>query len=96
MTEQIGARIKEARLEAGMSQKALAEAVDGISASTISRAERGLKELTDEQLVAIAEATGSESLLSEVKGETPEVDAKEPKAPAAPAMDPSMGMGGMM
>ena len=67
MSEQIGASIKEARLAAGMTQKELAEAVDGLSASAISKAERGLKELTPEQIAAIAEATGSESLLGEVK-----------------------------
>ena len=66
MTEQIGAKIKEARSAAGMTQKELAEAV-GLSAKAISEAERGLKELTDEQLEAIAEATGAESLLGEAK-----------------------------
>ncbi len=63
MAETVGARIKEARLAAGMTQKELAEAVDGLSAKAISEAERDLRELTDEQLAAIAEATGSESLL---------------------------------
>ena len=90
MSEQIGASIKEARLAAGMTQKELAEAVDGLSASTISKAERGLKELTDEQIAAIAEATGAESLLGEVK-EAPaeevvaaeeEIIAEEPVAAA--------------
>ena len=41
MTEQIGAKIKEARSAAGMTQKELAEAV-GLSAKAISEAERGL------------------------------------------------------
>ena len=67
MTEQIGASIKEARLAAGMTQKELAEAVDGLSASTLSKAERGLKELTDEQIAAIADATGAKSLLGKTK-----------------------------
>ena len=75
MTEQIGAKIKEARSAAGMTQKELAEAV-GLSAKAISEAERGLKELTDEQLEAIAEATGAESLLGEAK----EVPAEESEA----------------
>ena len=75
MTEQIGAKIKEARLAAGMTQKELAEAV-GLSAKAISEAERGLKELTDEELKAIAEATGAESLLGEAK----EVAAEESEA----------------
>ena len=67
MAEEIGARIKEARLAAGMTQKELAEAVDGLSAKAISEAERGQRELTDEQLEAIAEVTGAESLLGEEK-----------------------------
>ena len=83
MAEQMGARIREARLAAGMTQKELAEAVDGVSASGISRAERGLKELTDEQLAAIAEATGSETLLAEAKEEAPKAVAEEPEEPAA-------------
>ena len=102
MAEQIGAKIREARTAAGMSQKALAEAVGDISASSISRAERGLKELTDEQLEAIAKVTGSESLLGEVKEEAPKaVEAKEEtpetdKDDANP-MAAMMGMlGGMM
>ena len=83
MTDQIGALVKEARIAAGLTQKALAEAVDGISAKRISEAERGLKELTDEQLAAIAEATGSETLLAEAKEEAPEAVAEAPEAPAA-------------
>ena len=76
MAEQIGARIKEARLAAGMTQKELAEAVDGLSAQAISEAERGKRELTDEQLKAIAEVTGAESLL----GEANEAPAEESDA----------------
>ena len=58
MSAEIGMKIKEARTAAGMSQAKLAEAVEGVTASGISKAERGLKELTPEQLRAIAEATG--------------------------------------
>ena len=58
MSAEIGMKIKEARTAAGMSQAKLAEAVEGVTASGISKAERGLKELTSEQLRAIAEATG--------------------------------------
>ena len=76
MAETVGARIKEARLAAGMTQKELAEAVDGLSAKAISEAERDLRELTDEQLEAIAEATGSESLLDK----TDEAPAEESDA----------------
>ena len=58
MSKQVGALIKDARVSAGMTQKQLAEAVDGLSASSISKAERGIKKLTPEQLQQIAEATG--------------------------------------
>ena len=58
MSKQTGASIKEARTSAGLSQKALAEKVEGLSASSLGKAERGEKELTPEQLTAIAEATG--------------------------------------
>ncbi len=59
MSEEIGAKIREARNNAGMSQDKLAKAVAGVSVSDISKAERGLKELTPEQLHAIEEATGA-------------------------------------
>lgn len=58
MSAEIGMKIKESRTAAGMSQAKLAEAVEGVTASGISKAERGLKELTPEQLQAIAAATG--------------------------------------
>ena len=67
MSKQTGALIKEARTAAGLSQKALAEKVEGLSASTLGKAERGEKELTPQQLKAIAEATGvaPETLMAE-------------------------------
>lgn len=61
MSELIGVKIKAARNNAGMSQAKLAEAVDGVSVSDISKAERGLKDLTPEQLRAIELATGAAS-----------------------------------
>lgn len=72
MTEQMGVLIKEARTAAKMTQRELAEAVDGLDAKSISEAERGLRELSEEQLAAIAKATGSESLVLGIeKGESP-------------------------
>ena len=70
MSKQVGTLIKEARVSAGMTQKELAEAVDGVSASSISKAERGVKELTPEQLQKIAEVTGAsyESFLVDEDG----------------------------
>ena len=56
--KKLGDLIKEARTEAGLSQAALAEKVDGVSASDIGKAERGEKELTQAALKQIAKATG--------------------------------------
>ena len=58
MTKNSGALIREARLSAGMTQVELANAVEGISASTISKAERGVRELKPEQLQKIADHAG--------------------------------------
>ena len=65
-----GDLIKEARTNAGLSQTALAELIDGVSASDIGKAERGEKELTQAALKAIAKATGvtQKSLLEAPKG----------------------------
>ena len=60
MTAQIGTLIKKARTAAGMTQADLAKIVGGVTASDISKAERGIEELSAEQLKAIAEATGVE------------------------------------
>lgn len=88
MTEQLGTLIREARTAAKMTQRELAEAIDGLSARSISEAERGLAELTDEQLTAIAEVTGSESLLHGVdKGESPASFAEATDAPASGEKD---------
>lgn len=56
--KKVGDLIKEARTNAGLSQAALAEKVDGVSASDIGKAERGEKELTQAALKQIAKATG--------------------------------------
>ena len=68
--KKVGDLIKEARTNAGLSQTALAAQVDGVSASDISKAERGEKELTQTALKAIAKATGvtQKSLLEAPKG----------------------------
>ena len=68
--KKVGALIKEARTAAGLSQEALAKQIKGLSASDISKAERGEKELTNEALKAIAKATGvtQKSLLDAAKG----------------------------
>ncbi len=68
--KKVGDLIKEARTGAGLTQAALAKQVDGVSASDISKAERGEKELTQAALKQIAKATGvtQASLLNAPKG----------------------------
>ena len=58
MSKQTGAKIKEARLAAGMTQADVAKKVEGLSAQDLSKAERGLLDLTQKQLQAVAKAVG--------------------------------------
>ena len=83
MSELVGARIKEARAVAGMSQKKLADAVEILSASSISKIERGLREPTEDELAAIAEALGTDvgSLLGDEGADIVSND-EEPEAEA--------------
>ena len=69
MAKKVGTLIKEARTEAGLTQEQLARKVKGVSASDISRAERGELELTQAALKEIAKATGvtQKSLLDAAK-----------------------------
>ena len=69
-TKKVGDLIKEARTGAGLTQAELAKKVDGVTASDISKAERGEKELTQAALTQIAKATGvtQSSLLNAPKG----------------------------
>ncbi len=53
-----GQLIKEARTAAGFTQEQLAKKVKGLTASDISKAERNELALTNEQVKAIAKATG--------------------------------------
>ena len=71
-TKKVGELIKEARTKAGLSQEALAKQIDGLTASDISKAERGEKELSQAILKEIAKATGvtQKSLLDAAKGTT--------------------------
>ncbi len=68
--KKVGALIKEARTNAGLTQEQLAKKVDGVTAADISKAERGEKELTQAALKQIAKATGvtQSSLLEAAKG----------------------------
>ena len=69
-SKKLGDLIKEARVSADMTQEQLAKKIAGLSASDISMAERGKKDLTQEQLKRIAKATGvtQASLLNAAKG----------------------------
>mgnify|MGYP002513750788 CR=1 FL=1 len=70
--KKVGTLIKEARTEAGLTQEQLARKIAGLSASEISAAERGVGDLTQDQLKKIAKATGvtQASLLNAAKGTT--------------------------
>lgn len=70
--KKVGTLIKEARTAAGLTQEQLAKKVTGASASDISKAERGLKDLTQAQLKQVAKATGvtQTSLLNAPKNTT--------------------------
>ena len=69
-SKKLGNLIKEARTEAGLTQEQLARKIAGLSASDISAAERGVGDLTQEQLKKIAKATGvtQASLLNAATG----------------------------
>ena len=88
MANKVGALIREARTAAGLTQEQLAKKVDGVTASDISKAERGEKELTQTQLKLFAKATGvtQASLLNAAKSGTaakkPSTTAKKPAATA--------------
>lgn len=58
MAKTVAELLKEARTGAGLSQEKLAGMIDGLSASDISKAERGEKELSQAILKQIAKATG--------------------------------------
>ena len=57
-SKKVGTLIKEARTGADLTQEQLARKIKGLSASDISLAERGQKDLTQAQLKEIAKATG--------------------------------------
>lgn len=56
--KKVGTLIKQARMGADLTQEQLARKISGLSASDISLAERGQKELTQAQLKQIAKITG--------------------------------------
>lgn len=68
--KKVGTLIKEARVSADLTQEQLARRISGLSASEISLAERGKKDLTQAQLKQIAKITGvtQASLINAAKG----------------------------
>lgn len=68
--KKVGTLIKEARTNADLTQEQLARRISGLSAEDISLAERGKKDLTQEQLKQIAKITGvtQASLINAAKG----------------------------
>ena len=68
--KKVGTLIKQARTDAGLTQEQLARKVSGCSAADLGKAERGEKELTQDQLKQIAKATGvtQKSLIDAAKG----------------------------
>lgn len=58
MSKKTGTKIKEARTQAGLTQEQLAKKIKGVTASDISKAERGELDLTQAVLKEIAKATG--------------------------------------
>lgn len=68
--KKVGVLIREARTGAGLTQTQLAKKIPGLTASDVSKAERGEVELTQAQLKSIAKVTGvtQSSLLNAPKG----------------------------
>lgn len=86
MANKVGPLIKEARTGAGLTQEQLAKKLGGgITAADISKAERGLTELSQTQLRQIAKITGvtQASLLNAAKPSTGSAAAKKPAASSA-------------
>lgn len=89
--KKVGTLIKEARTREGFTQAQLAAKVHGLTAADISKAERGEKELTQEQLKAVAQALGitQKSLLDAAKGASAKPAAKKPAANKPAASKPA-------
>lgn len=85
--KKVGTLIKEARTKEGFTQAQLANKVPGLTAADIGKAERGEKELTQEQLKAIAGALGvtQKSLLDAAKGTSSKPASAKKPASSKPA-----------
>lgn len=86
MASKVGKLIKEARLAADLTQEQLARKIGGgVSASDVSRVERGEADFTQEQLKKIAKATGvtQKSLLDAAKGTSAKKTTAKAKTPSS-------------
>lgn len=85
MANTVGPLIKAARTKAGLTQEQLARQLEGLSATDISKAERGEKELTQAQLKQIAKLTGvtQASLLNAAKEDAAKASGTGAKPSAA-------------
>ncbi|MBR4538331.1 MAG: helix-turn-helix transcriptional regulator [Clostridia bacterium] len=98
--KKVGELIKEARAKKGLSQEKLAGMVEGLSASELSKAERGEKDLTAEELKAIAKICGvTQKSLLEAAGlttasKTSSSSAKKPSTSTSAAKKPSTAASG--
>lgn len=92
-TKKVGALIKEARTNADLTQEQLARKISGLSASDISQAERGQKDLTQAQLKQIAKITGvtQASLINAAKDAAPAKKTTTKKTAAAKKTSASSG-----
>lgn len=85
MSKKLGNLIKEARANKGLSQAALAEKVDGITASDVGKIERGEKEPAQDVIKQIAKVLGvtQKSLLDAATGKTTAAKTSSGKTTAA-------------
>ena len=101
MGKKVGKLIKAARTDAGFTQEQLARRISGLSASDISLAERGEKDLTQAQLKKIATITGvtQASLINAAKEEsgasTKKTTSTKAKTTSAKAKTPASANGTM-
>ena len=93
MGKRMGAQIKKARLDAGLTQEKLAQKVGGVTAQDISKAERGELELTQTVLKEIAKYTGvtQSSLINAAKESTYKSVSKSTSSKSSSASKSSSG-----
>lgn len=93
MSKKLGKLVKEARTEKGLSQAALAEQVDGLSASDVSRIERGEKEPAQAVLKDMAKVLGvtQKSLLEAASGTSAKTGSSAGKTGSSSAKASSSG-----